>query len=65
MDWADNMGQRVRGYVYPPVTGQYRFWIAGDDESRLILGTSRDPADRCGHRQRSDVEFISPVGQVS
>lgn len=43
VDWADNLGQRVRGYVYPPVTGQYRFWIAGDDESRLILGTSRDP----------------------
>lgn len=44
VDWADNLGQRVRGYVYPPVTGQYRFWIAGDDESRLILGTSRDPS---------------------
>ena len=43
VDWADNMGQRVRGYVYPPVSGQYRFWVAGDDESRLILGTSRDP----------------------
>ena len=43
-DWADNMGQRVRGYVHPPVTGQYRFWIASDDGSSLLLSTSRDPA---------------------
>ncbi len=43
-NWADNLGQRVRGYVYAPVSGQYRFWIAGDDESRLLLGSSANPA---------------------
>jgi YVTN family beta-propeller protein len=44
-DWADNMGQRVRGYIHPPVTGQYRFWIASDDEGQLRLSTNRDPAN--------------------
>ncbi|MBL9117205.1 MAG: DUF1929 domain-containing protein [Verrucomicrobiaceae bacterium] len=39
-NWADNLGQRVRGYLRPTVTGQYRFWIAGDDESRLMLSSS-------------------------
>ena len=39
------MGQRVRGYIHPPVTGQYRFWIASNDEGQLRLSTNRDPAN--------------------
>jgi DNA-binding beta-propeller fold protein YncE len=43
VNWSDNYGQRVRGYVHPSVSGQYRFWIAGDDESWLLLGTNEFP----------------------
>ncbi len=43
-NWADNYGTRVRGYLYAPVTGQYRFWIAGDDNSQLLLSTDETPA---------------------
>lgn len=43
-DWAENHGQRVRGYVHPPITGQYRFWIASDDEGQLLLSSGREPA---------------------
>ena len=43
-DWADNLGQRVRGYLHAPVSGQFRFWIAGDDESRLLLSTNDSAA---------------------
>ncbi|MEM8909326.1 MAG: lectin-like protein, partial [Bacteroidota bacterium] len=28
---ADNYGTRIRGYVFPPQTGQYTFWLASDD----------------------------------
>jgi len=42
-NWADNYGVRVRGYLYVPVTGQYRFWIAGDDNSQLLLSTDATP----------------------
>jgi YVTN family beta-propeller protein len=42
---ADNFGQRIRGYLHPPITGIYRFWIASDDESRLELSTTSNPAD--------------------
>jgi uncharacterized repeat protein (TIGR01451 family) len=45
VDWADNMGQRMRGWVYPPVSGQYTFWISGDDESQLFLSTDETPAN--------------------
>lgn len=35
---------RVRGYLCPPVTGDYSFWIASDNSSELWLSTSADPA---------------------
>jgi hypothetical protein len=38
-DWADAYGARIRGYVYPPVTGEYTFWIASHDDSQLWLNT--------------------------
>jgi hypothetical protein len=41
---ADNYGSRMRGYITPPTTGNYIFWIASDDNSELWLGTSSDPA---------------------
>jgi YVTN family beta-propeller protein len=44
LNWADNLGQRMRGWVHPPVTGQYRFWVAGDDETRLLLSTNDSAA---------------------
>ncbi|MEZ4699345.1 MAG: putative Ig domain-containing protein [Rhodothermales bacterium] len=43
-DWADNYGTRMRGYIYPPVTGDYTFWIASDDNGELWLSTDENPA---------------------
>jgi hypothetical protein len=45
-DWADNYGTRIRGFVHPPTTGSYTFWIASDDHSELWLSTSDNPANR-------------------
>ena len=39
-NWADNYGTRMRGYITAPVTGDYTFWIASDDNSELWLSTS-------------------------
>ncbi len=41
----DNYGQRMRGYITPPVTGKYTFWIASDDGSSLYLSTDSDPVN--------------------
>ena len=30
---------RMRGYLHPPVTGEYTFWIASDNSSELWLST--------------------------
>jgi aryl-phospho-beta-D-glucosidase BglC (GH1 family) len=44
IDWANNYGTRIRGYLYPPTTGSYTFWIAGDDNCQLKLSTDGSPS---------------------
>ncbi|HEY5909593.1 MAG TPA: hypothetical protein VJA21_03205, partial [Verrucomicrobiae bacterium] len=39
-------GQRLRCYVVPPLTGNYRFWIASDNTSELFLSGDEDPAHK-------------------
>jgi hypothetical protein len=36
-------GVRIRGYLLPPVDGEYRFWIAADDRGVLFLSTDETP----------------------
>jgi large repetitive protein len=43
-DIGDNYGERMRGYICPPQSGAYTFWISGDDNVELWLSTSSDPA---------------------
>lgn len=45
INFEENFGQRIRGYLHPAVTGQYRFHVAGDDESSLLLSTDSSPAN--------------------
>jgi hypothetical protein len=41
-----NFGARMRGYVCPPETGNYTFWISGDDGVELWLSTNDDPSNK-------------------
>jgi hypothetical protein len=41
---GDNFGSTIRGYLIPPETGSYRFWLASDDASDLRIGTNPSPA---------------------
>ncbi len=45
-DIAENYGQRMRGFIAPPATGDYQFWIATDDGGALYLSTDADPANK-------------------
>jgi len=40
-DFAENFGERLQGWVTAPVTGDYTFWIAGDNQCELWLSTNQ------------------------
>jgi xyloglucan-specific exo-beta-1,4-glucanase len=39
----DNFGSRMKGWLMPPVTGDYLFWITSDDQGRLWLSSDDNP----------------------
>jgi len=41
----EGYGVRMRGYVCPPATGNYTFWIAGDDNVELWLSPNDQPTN--------------------
>ena len=53
VDWAENYGSRIYGWLFPPETGDYTFWVSGDDNCELWLSTDEDPAN---------AEMIASVG---
>jgi hypothetical protein len=42
-DDGDAYGDRLSGYLYPPETGAYTFWISGDNTAELFLSTDDNP----------------------
>ncbi|HLX60898.1 MAG TPA: dienelactone hydrolase family protein [Planctomycetota bacterium] len=42
----DNYGTRLCGFVVPPATGEYTFWIASDDGSELWLSSDETENNR-------------------
>jgi hypothetical protein len=42
----DNFGARVRGFIHPPQSGKYTFWISSDDNSELWLSMDDKPATK-------------------
>lgn len=43
---GENYGTRLRGYLHPPATGSYVFWIRSDDASELWLSPDDNPAHK-------------------
>jgi len=42
---GDYFSARILGYICPPQTGNYTFWISGDDAARLNLSSDDQPAN--------------------
>ena len=64
INWNDDYGTRMRGYVHPPTTGDYVFWISSDDNSELWLSTDEDPAHKVQIAERAGVDQLARVDQV-
>ena len=58
-DAANDYGARAYGWVHPPVTGNYRFYIHSDDSSELWLGTNESPDQK---RRIARVNGWGPAG---
>ena len=43
---GDNYGARLRGYICAPQSGDYIFYISGDDQAGLWLSTDDNPANK-------------------
>ncbi len=41
---ADNYGQSISGLLHPSTTGEYEFYIAGDETAELWLSNAADPS---------------------
>lgn len=57
---ANHYGQRLRGTVLAPVTGNYRFWIAGDASFELWLSSDA----RKFNKQKIAEVARDPLGEV-
>ena len=42
-NWGEYHLTRMRGYLHPPVTGNYTFWIASDNSSELWISPDVSP----------------------
>jgi len=45
MNSGDDYGEVYRGYVHPPASGDYTFWICSDDAGELWLSPNDQPKD--------------------
>ena len=46
VDDHENYASRLRGWLVPPATGEYTFWVSGDDQAELYLARSGEAADK-------------------
>jgi ELWxxDGT repeat protein len=44
--YANDYGSRIRGYICPPATGTYVFYISGDDTAELWISSDDDPTNK-------------------
>lgn len=44
-NWTDGYGTHIIGYIHPPVTGEYQFWIAADDVAEFYLSPNETIED--------------------
>jgi hypothetical protein len=44
--FGESYGTRFQGFIHAPVSGEYIFWFASDDNGQLWLSTDADPANK-------------------
>ncbi len=44
--YPDNTGERLRGYIIAPVTGNYYFWLAANNSAELWISNNAEPINK-------------------
>lgn len=44
--YGNNYGERIRGYLTAPVTGNYYFWVAASNAAELWISNDSEPANK-------------------
>ena len=60
---ADDYGVRLRAFLLPPTSGEYRFWIAGDNAAELWL--TSDSNDPTNPSQKEKIAFTLTWTQLN
>lgn len=45
-NFGDNYGERIRGYLTAPVTGNYYFWISANNSAELWISNDGEPVNK-------------------
>ncbi len=45
-DYPNNTSRRLRGYIVPPKTGNYYFWVAANNTAELWISTNAESVNR-------------------
>jgi hypothetical protein len=64
---GDYFSERIRGYLHPPRTGRYTFWIAGNDWCRFLLSRDDQPQNKVYMANAGDVnplEWTKDAGRT-
>jgi hypothetical protein len=61
-NWGANFGARICGYLQPPATGDYTFWIAAGYYGDLFLSSDDNPGNR---RWIAHAENAQPPGWIN
>lgn len=54
----DNFGLRMVGFVCMPATGEYTFWVGGDDHVELHISADANPANKVLIAYHTDYNFL-------
>jgi hypothetical protein len=54
---CDNCGSQMKGWLVPPVTGDYEFWIASDDNGSFWLSINNAVLERLYHVPKEKAYF--------
>jgi hypothetical protein len=46
LNFGDNYGERIRGYLTAPETGNYYFWISGNNTAELWISNDDEPVNK-------------------